>query len=64
MVATEDRLKASIERLFQTLRSKHASKEARVSAILEFHFTDQAAVKSFLEDMGVIEEQIECPPYG
>jgi hypothetical protein len=56
MVATEGLLKASLERLFQTLRSKRASKEARIRGILEFHFTNQAAVRSFLEDMGMIEE--------
>jgi hypothetical protein len=56
MVATEGLLRASVDRLFRTLRSKRASKEARVRRILEFHFTNEAAVRSFLEDMGMIEE--------
>jgi hypothetical protein len=56
MVATEGLLKASLESLFRTLRSKRASKETRVKVILEFHFTNEAAVRSFLEDMGMIEE--------
>jgi hypothetical protein len=56
MVATEGLLRASVERLFRTLRSKRASKEARVRGILEFHFTNEAAVRSFLEDMGMVEE--------
>ena len=56
MVATEGLLKASLERLFRTLRSKRASKETRVKVILEFHFTNEAAVRSFLEDMGMVEE--------
>jgi hypothetical protein len=36
MVATESLLKASLEELFQTLRSKRASRESRVSAIWNF----------------------------
>jgi hypothetical protein len=56
MVATESLLKASLERLFRTLRSKRASKETRVKGILEFHFTSEAAVRSFLEDIGMVEE--------
>jgi hypothetical protein len=56
MVATEGLLKASLESLFRTLRSKRASKETRVKVILEFHFTNEAAVRSFLEDMGMIED--------
>jgi hypothetical protein len=56
MVATEGLLHASLERLFRTLRSKRASKETKVRGILEFHFTNEAAVRSFLEDMGMVEE--------
>jgi hypothetical protein len=56
MVATEGLLKASLERLFRTLRNKRASKETRVRGILEFHFTSEAAVRSFLEDIGMVEE--------
>jgi hypothetical protein len=55
-VATEGLLQASLERLFRTLRSKRASKETKVRGILEFHFTNEAAVRSFLEDMGMVEE--------
>jgi hypothetical protein len=64
VVAAEGLLKASLERLFQTLRGKRASKEARVRGILEFHFTNQSAVRCFLGDMGMIEEWIELSPYG
>jgi hypothetical protein len=56
MVATEGLLQASLERLFRTLRKKRASKETKVRGILEFHFTNEAAVRSFLEDMGMVEE--------
>jgi hypothetical protein len=56
MVATEGLLKASLEKLFRTLRSKRASKETRVRGILEFHFTNETAVRSFLEDIGMVEE--------
>jgi hypothetical protein len=56
MVATEGLLKKSVEKLFLTLRSKRASKETRVRGILEFHFTNEAAVRSFLEDIGMVEE--------
>jgi hypothetical protein len=56
MVATEGLLQASLERLFRTLRNKRASKETQVRGILEFHFTNEAAVRSFLEDMGMVEE--------
>src|ERR1700692_3427379 len=59
MVATEGLLKKSVEKLFLTLRSKRASKETRVRGILEFHFTNEAAVRFFLEDMGMVEEGIE-----
>ena len=56
MVATEGLLRASLEKLFLTLRSKRASKETRVRRILEFHFTNEAATRSFLEDMGMVED--------
>jgi hypothetical protein len=56
MVATEGLLRASVEKLFRTLRSKRASKETRVRQILEFHFTNEAAVRSFLEDIGMVED--------
>ena len=56
MVATEGLLRPSLEKLFLTLRSKRASKETRVRRILEFHFTNEAAARSFLEDMGMVEE--------
>jgi len=45
-----------IEKLFLTLRSKRASKETWVRRILEFHFTNEAATRSFLEDMGMVED--------
>jgi hypothetical protein len=56
MVATEGLLRASLEKLFLTLRSKRTSKETRVRRILEFHFTNEAATRSFLEDMGMVED--------
>jgi hypothetical protein len=55
-VASEGLLRASLEKLFLTLRSKRASKEIRVRRILEFHFTNEAATRSFLEDMGMVED--------
>ncbi len=54
MVATEGLLRASLEKLFLTLRSKRASKETRVRRILEFHCANEAAARSFLEDMGMV----------
>jgi hypothetical protein len=56
MVATEGLLRASVEEVFRTLRSKRASKETRVRQILAFHFTNEAAVRSFLEDIGMVED--------
>jgi hypothetical protein len=49
-------LKRALKKLFRTLRSKRASKETRVRGILEFHFINEAAVRSFLEDIGMVEE--------
>ena len=56
MVATEGLPRTSVEKLFLTLRSKRASKETRVRRILQFHFVKEAATRSFLEDMGMVED--------
>jgi hypothetical protein len=55
MDATEDLMTASLDSLFLALRGDR-SKEEKVRAVLEFHFTNEEMVKSFLVDLGMIEE--------
>jgi hypothetical protein len=50
--ATEGLLRASLEKLFLTLRSKRASKETKVRRILEFHFTNEAATRILFRGLG------------
>jgi hypothetical protein len=56
MAATEDLMTASLESLFLALRGDR-SKEEKVRAILDFHFTNEEMVKSFLVDLGIVEEE-------
>jgi hypothetical protein len=55
MDATEDLMTASLDSLFLALRGDR-SKEEKVRAVLEFHFTNEEMVKSFLVDLGMVEE--------
>ena len=57
MVATEGLLKASLERLFRILRSKRVFQRKRGSEVFwNFTLLNEAAVRSFLEDIGMVEE--------
>jgi hypothetical protein len=49
-------LELSLESLLVALRNKDASRETKIRAVLDFHFTQEEAIKTFLEDLRIVEE--------
>jgi hypothetical protein len=49
-------LELSLESLLVALRNKDASRETKIRSVLDFHFTQEEAIKAFLEDLRIVEE--------